>query len=531
MNERNGLLQDRTEERRLSLIHGFLVTAMLTLFAFSITQVGEYVVPSWDGTYLVVISALIAVEAQYSYRLFAKQGFTKEQALYRLSEWVVIIILLKVLNYGLRGFDILAADLVLWQDNFIYSFFSGEYLISLLFTAVVWGLATFFSAKLFQLEGDEELLNLERESSVAVHRKEVREGLAFGILFVGIIMVGTVAFIFLTRRTSTFGTADVPSGIVPVVFYFAFGLALLSITQFSILRVHWMMDRIPFKPNLISQWLLYSLGLLLLVGIVSILLPTSYSVGLLEFLNTLLAMLLWGLWVIAFLLTLPIALLLSLLLRFRGGEEGPPPSMEQFLPDPPQQAGPPAGWVEWLKTLLFWAFFLGIVIFSLVYFLRQNRQLMEKLRRFKIYETLKNILQKIKTFFVGANENFRAAVQKQVERIRARRLNQSERRLGFINPRRLESRRQVYYYYLAMVRRGNESGLPRKPDQTPDEYLKYLSTRLVDDDQSAAQLTVNFKEARYSQHQISDDRARRSQSAWDTIKRKLREYSRQKNAL
>ncbi len=50
----------------------------------------------------------------------------------------------------------------------------------------------------------------------------------------------------------------------------------------------------------------------------------------------------------------------------------------------------------------------------------------------------------------------------------------------FINPRRLSPRQKVIFYYLAMVRRAREAGLPRQDDQTPYEYARSLTSSLED---------------------------------------------------
>ena len=44
----------------------------------------------------------------------------------------------------------------------------------------------------------------------------------------------------------------------------------------------------------------------------------------------------------------------------------------------------------------------------------------------------------------------------------------------------MDPRRQIYFYYLAMIRRGGEQGIPRQPSQTPSEYAAHLEKELPD---------------------------------------------------
>jgi hypothetical protein len=517
--------------RTITYIHSVLLTIMVTLVAVSIVQIGEYVVPSWDGRYLIILGFLVSLEAQYSYRRFANQGWTSEHVLYRVAEWVSIIVVIKLIIYGLRGFDLFLIEARLWMDSFFNNFFSGEFLISLLVILMLWGLSTYLSSKLYQFEGDEEILAVERTGSVAVHRAQEREVMAIIILIVGVVMTSAAAFVFLTQRTGLFGTREVPFGIVPVVAYFILGLALLSVTQYSILRVHWVMDRIPFNANLATRWLAYSLGLLLIVGFVAMLLPTNYTISILDFLNTLLSVVLLILWLIAFILMLPIAFLISLILRLGGSRDGePPPEMANFLPKAPEQIGPAAGWVEWVKTFLFWSVFIGIILFSVIYYIRQNKQLVSKIKSFRIITGIKLLLDKIKFFFIGANRGIRAIVQEQIQRYQSRHKTTSGSRFGFLNPKRLDPKQQVYYYYLAMIRRGQESGLPREPSQSPDEYVKYIQEKIMVDDSNFLNLTDQFKEARYTSHPISLKNADSAHRAWDEIRKVLRKISRDRHA-
>ncbi len=393
ISKKPGFIQE--SERFSVLVHAILIGTLLTLFTYSIVITGENFLTNWDGKYLVIVAAILSIEAQYSRRRLAQAEQGRQVVIYRITELVFILVSLKLFMYLLRGFGSIESDLRLWRDNFFYSFFSGEYLIVVLILAFIWGIATYLSGQLYQLEADEEILEMERESRMATRRIEVRDRLAVTILLVGVVMTALGTLIYFTRKSGTENSAGLPDVIVPLVLYFVIGLVLLSLTQFSVLRVHWILDKIPFRSNLILQWVTYSLGLLLLVGFIALLLPTNYSVGILEFLNSLLSILLWILWAIAFVLMLPIAFIISWIYRLFGtSSDAPPPSFVEMLPKAPEQAETSVGWADWLKSLVFWVVFLGIVAFSIIYYVRQNEILMAKLRQFRLFHGLKQFLTK-----------------------------------------------------------------------------------------------------------------------------------------
>jgi hypothetical protein len=88
----------------------------------------------------------------------------------------------------------------------------------------------------------------------------------------------------------------------------------------------------------------------------------------------------------------------------------------------------------------------------------------------------------------------------------------------------LTPRDRVQYFYLAMVRRGGQRGMPRKPSQTPREYAATLENQLPEVDDEIHSLTDAFLEARYSRHDVTPEQASLVQRIWDRIKATLRRF-------
>jgi hypothetical protein len=80
----------------------------------------------------------------------------------------------------------------------------------------------------------------------------------------------------------------------------------------------------------------------------------------------------------------------------------------------------------------------------------------------------------------------------------------------------------VLFYYLAMLRRAGEHGLPRQPQETPYEYRGTLSAILADADRDLASMTETFVEARYSRHKVTAEQAGWVKRWWERIRRSLR---------
>jgi hypothetical protein len=96
-------------------------------------------------------------------------------------------------------------------------------------------------------------------------------------------------------------------------------------------------------------------------------------------------------------------------------------------------------------------------------------------------------------------------------------------RTDWIRLRSLDPRRQVYFFYLAMVRRSAEQGLPREPSQTPSEYASALERALPAVGEDVDALTAAFVEARYSRQEVDAGRAKIARTTWGRIRRALQD--------
>jgi hypothetical protein len=176
-----------------------------------------------------------------------------------------------------------------------------------------------------------------------------------------------------------------------------------------------------------------------------------------------------------------------------------------------------------VRSIIFWVFFLGIVIFALNQYLCQHEEIIAGLRRIPGWTFLARIGRWFMSLFAGMGREISRIVEKGRARIRALGSDmRSAAQGGYINPRRLSPRQKVFFYYLAFIRRGGEQGIPRQPAQTPSEYAQSLDKALPTAEEDIDQLTGAFIEARYSQHAVKHDDANRVKTIWERIRGVLR---------
>lgn len=515
----------RWNEKVATFVSHWLVSLMLTCVMITLVQFGEYLFPNWQGGYLPWVALVVALEAMYTKREARRLNlFSLEWVVYRGVELVVLFLGLKLILYLLREPAQLWIDLSSWQQDFFSNFFSGEYLIASALMFTFWVLAGQFAEDLADLEGDEKLMEGVYPVNITAERSQIRQQLVDRIIVYGAGMVILVSLMRIDLESFLGYRPRMGSTIINVVAYFVLALALLSQTQLAILRASWSTQRISLSINLVSRWVIYSLLFLAGLAALAIVLPTSYTLSLLSVLGFLLS------WLI-FVISLTGHLLLTfwfVFLSLFGGDQSGARTNPPLPPPPPSTAleggGFPA-WYEILRSILFWVIFLGVTGFSIYQYTKQHEALWEKVRQLPGMTILRKIWQWLQEEFRSVNRMASRVVENSLARVRGvRKVEPLKEVKNFINLRRLSARQKVLFYYLAMVRRGDEYGISRQPAQTPHEYQVKLQTSLPEVDQDLAAMTAAFYEARYSRHEISEDQAGWVRQWWERIRRMLRRW-------
>jgi len=176
---------------------------------------------------------------------------------------------------------------------------------------------------------------------------------------------------------------------------------------------------------------------------------------------------------------------------------------------------------------LFWALFLGAIltflaIIAVWQYVAYNRDLAEEVKRFRPLRWLSAAWKQLKAALSKANKSVGAFIQSSIQRLRNLGADSSiSGEWDYVNLRRLNPRQKIFFYYLALVKKSEEAGIPRQHGQTlTNTPLHYL--RLDEGKDGVEALTESFVEARYSQHDIPTKEARRIKSIWETVRRGIR---------
>jgi hypothetical protein len=524
------------------LVSYTIVAAMMGCAAYTSVNLIVHIRPNWQPWYVVVLCLLVALDRLYTYRRFRDWMFMSREWLARFGSELVVILVLTRLVVGLsHGWQALLAELPLWRNDFVQYFFSGEFWVVLVLVLSAWGISGSFAALLDDIGLDEDL---PLEVVVAMpERRPARERLMslFFSVGAGLVLFTALARVDLRTSQAVVERVDLAFENLPALaaggagtlLYFMLGLGLLSQTQFIALHVRWDTRRIPISARLAGRWALYSLLFLLFLALIASLLPTGYSLGPLQVLNYVLSVIVYVLLFIGQTILQMVLMIIDFLytpFKSKNTVATPTPvtpATQPSLPALPVMHGAPSPVWEVLQSLVFWSVFLGIVIFSIQQYLRQHQDALATLRKIPGWHVLEQLLAWLGQIFQSTGQGLQHAVQAVQQRLRARQAGALDLLgRGFMSLRGLDPRQRVAFFYLAMLRRGAETGLPRSQSQTPAEYAVTLESALPEIDADIASLTEAFVEARYTPHPVPPEKASLVKSTWERIRRALREAGR-----
>ena len=539
MNPASNATRNEKVFRVLSYILVFLLMACTVM-----TLVGlmRNLAPHWHSSIIASILLFIVLDRLYTYRhLKSLTPLSSEWAINFGAQWILILLLIRLLLSYANGLDSFRADLLLFTRGYVADLFTPEFVVSLLLAFLVWYLSGRMLDLLDEIGLDQARALQENPPPIPTEAVPPHQQLVNLIFSLGIGLVILTALARLDLQT----VASNAEGFPPVqfsrfsgseagaLFYFVFGLALLSLSRLMSLHTHWNRLRIPVSSgNLYRQWGMYSLLFLLLLAMLVSLLPAGDSLGFFSVLRTLLDFLVGILFFIAQVILSLIFLLFSLPLMLLGqgvpiDNPAPAPPLLPNLPaQPPVAVSESEVWMV-LRSILLWGGLAAIIVFAVVHFVRQHGGVRAALRNARITNWL---LLAWQWLYKGAEKTrgdlsraWADGWQSLLARLERKRIL---RRSGWINLRSLAPRRQIYFYYLAMVRRGEDQGLARQPSQSPAEYAVTLEESLPEAGEDIGSITQAFVQARYSRQDVDANRANGVKATWGRIRQVLQEKAR-----
>jgi len=500
-----------------NLFHPLAIGVMVGCIALSVVGLVRLFAPTWNGVYLVVGTVLAALEANYSYRMIRTRKVRGSDILqFRAVEIAMFFILLKIGSYvGDRWVDVLA-DVRSWPRQ-PWGLFNPETTVAFLLAILSWHTAT---QTIRDLERIGEPPERNRHYTPPLQKLTSRFfwGGAVLLIFAGITRIGIAALLDLERPS-------VPGLVLNVLVYFLLGLVMLGQVRFTRLRVQWQAQRIKIADELPGRWARYSLILIALAALIAFLLPTGYTVGLLDIVATIIYVISYALTLIVTIISIILGLLLLPLARLLGRDRTTPLKELPPLQLPRQEPGKPGiatpNWLEILRSLLFWAAVLGMAYYVIRSYLRDHPELVQALTSLGPIRALRTFLSALWRRLLGLAEAVNERIPQGLALRRARKRPSTERarffRLGALSPRE-----RVLYYYLSILRRAGQQGFPRRHTQTPHEYDGAIRPHLPDAQPEMSRLTQDFVEARYSNHPVGPDEERQVRTRWQRVKAALR---------
>jgi hypothetical protein len=501
-----------------NLFRPLVIGVMFGCIALSLVELVHLLAPAWNGTYLVAGCVLAAMEANYSYQLIRARALRGIDVLrFRVIELVLFFILLRIGGYlGDNWADVLA-DIQTWP-RYPSGIVDLETAAAFVLAFLSWHVST------------QTVRDLERLDEPPEHHRDYVSpmdslagrffwGGAVLLIAAGLTRIGIAELLNLSRPS-------VPGLVLNVLVYFLLGLVMLGQVRFATLHKRWKAQGIKVADDLPRRWVRYSLALIGLAAFLAFLLPTGYTVGLLDTAGWILGAMLGVMAYIATLLfllvTLPLTWLFWLLSKLLG-EPAPAPQGRLSLPPLAQQpsGGVAPNWLEILRSLLFWIVALGIVFYVVRSYLRDHPEVREALLALGPIRALRRwwmaLWQWLGRWVQSAGERIpRRFLSLPLARRKPSRESFRVFRLGALAPRE-----QILYYYLSILRRASQRGFPRRPAQTPDEYRTTLEPNLPEAREEMNLLTQAFVEVRYSRHGVEPDQVRRVRASWQQVKAAL----------
>jgi hypothetical protein len=505
-----------------SLFRPLAIGVMSGCIALSLVGLVRLFAPTWNGTYLVAGCVLAALEANYSYQLIRTRQLRGTDVLqFRAFEIATFFILLKIGGYaGDRWADVLA-DVKTWPRQ-PFNALRAETAVAFILALLSWWASTQTARDLDQIGEPPER---HRHYVPPIEKLTGRFfwGGAALLIVAGITRIGIAALLDM-------GRPSVPGLVLNVLVYFLLGLAMLGQVQFTRLRTQWQAQRIKITEELASRWVRYSLALIGLAALVAFVLPTGYTVGLLDAVAAIIYVLSAIVTVLGMILSFILGLLLAPLAmlfgieRFKHRRVLPPLELPRQQPGGPARAIP--GWFEMLRSLLFWATTLGMVFYVIRSYLRDRPELLQALASLGPIRALRRFLTALWRRLVGLAEAVNDRIPQQLSLRRARK-GASETPVHFFRLGALSPRERILYYYLSILRRAGQQGFPRRHAQTPNEYDDTLRPHLPEAQQEMSRLTRDFVEARYSTHPVDREKEKQVRTRWQQVRAALRALKRQ----
>lgn len=511
-----------------NLLRPALIAAMMACLAAPSVTILAWLIPGWEGTFFLVFCFFAGLEGILSERGLQRRRISGWEYLgSRAAEFLILLLLLKLINYVPLGMDQLWVDIQAWPSN-PARFWTIVDSLTALILLPLWIGALAVARQANELDIDEAVgpappdktsteyyLWLTQPPAIR-HRQEALNWLGEAFLWGGIVLLGASALIHALLPSA-------PLSVLATLLYFVLGMALLSQARFGVTRLGWQTEGIPVQQSISRRWLMWATIFIGSVALVALLLPTQYTMGPLLALLYILGLI--AQFAVAIVTLVPYLLGLLVSLLFPGVEQPARPPASLALTPPSETMAPSASppWLDVLVSALFWTLILAIVGYAFLRFFRDRLGLLDSHDGTEANWRVRLLawLQRLWTSWWNLGQRFQERLARRwtgADGLPATASTLSR----FLSLRGLSPRELIRYYYLSAAKRAAQIGKPRSPGQTPYEYQSSLDAQLPDLEPDLTGLTDAFVQARYSPRPIEDDDAKAVKPLWQRIKAVLR---------
>jgi len=549
----DGLATTKTPYDQLwlkSLLHPFLIAVMVACLDIAWLALIARFVPELGGGYgqlVLLFSVAVAVLGCVTTAYLAQPGQRqRRRPAYRWAEFAFVVGATRLILWGATGrWPTLTALLYQPVDTLI----DGLFLSAGLVVLFSWLAAIEFTGDLLRLAlqpdelfalGTDRIGEMIRSSNS--DRPMILGRIVSRWVGGGVLMVMAAAGLQVERPANGFFALTQqnidPAVIAAIVIYFLVGLVLVSQGQLALLRTRWLLDRVPSSEQVLRQWPVYVMLLLIAIGLLSTLLPFGGTFLLAQILFTVLNFL-FNLLLTIFQFFMGLFLLLMAALM---GETPESPPLEAAPPPPPpliEQLPPAASLLpDWAGGALFWITMTLILGYAAYIYLSDRGVKFTWLLAF--WQMLRERWQ----LFFGAYRQWqRSRLPGRNQRDRGdaegNSVHWSKRNLDW---RRLDPTQQARYFYLTTLEEAKEQGIGRTGGETPGQYAPRLTTYITDqrkanrqpteenseqieenlgeivEQKEVQQLTEAFIQARYSKRPLAKNDSIILVNIWQNLK-------------
>lgn len=339
---------------------------------------------------------------------------------------------------------------------------------------------------------------------VSMARDVIQPGMAWRRFILGLVFI--LANMFIINR---FESGEADWGVFEA--YLFVSLSAIILARISYAGVVHGLKKNPFN----RYWLAITLGFVGAVILVTSLVAALFTGQFSALFNGLVGLLGWIGRIIMFIILLPGALL-SLLILYVIQPLGPwlqrifdikllqgeAIDMELAQPEIEQGTAFLSGiWPDLIRGIIFWGIILILLVLILKYFIKRKKSRPKVIELESESENLLEegearvlILHALRDAFQGLPGRFRAADPQSA----------------------LAEIRKIYARLLVL---GSELGIPRRPSQTPSEYLRDLKMTFVNQEKELEQITASYINLRYGESPESYEQVQLVTHAWEVVAR------------